>query len=300
MDTKRKLDQTLTSHLQNPANPANKADESSSAIGKFVHNVVYTIQSFIANPFGTKGLSAPVLRAKMEKIGIKYRAILNLHHGAFKYNVFKVGDSVIINVKVPSESVTGAYYDVAVEFLDVASSSKSLLTRNIRLFSNSFTFVYKYAYLFNKQGMVIPYYKSKLPPECFTNEPEKRNPDGILEYEKSILFAMLFIRDSQLYLFENYSKHRIVSNKLAIKDTVHSFADMSANYRTLMHMQAPKKGVAAQTGTPSTTADRTKAKLLVLANHKTALKAKRSERAQSDLMRVKNRKVNSKVDNRVP
>jgi cell fate (sporulation/competence/biofilm development) regulator YmcA (YheA/YmcA/DUF963 family) len=242
VDKKQTANHTLPSYIENPSNPK---PAGKNVIGGLISTVKHTIQSFINDPLGIVGAGGAKKREDVfQKIDAKYRHLLSAHGNAFKYNVFKVADSVIIRVKVPSESVEGVFYDVAIEFMDVSPKDSSLLTKNIRIFSNNSAFAFTYAYVFEKQGMLIPYFRTKLPEMCLTVEPKVRNPREIMNYEKSVVFAVLFIREHRLFLAENFFKQMVNMTKFSIKDQVKSFQQVEQEYKAHKSVQHKEKPVA--------------------------------------------------------
>jgi hypothetical protein len=280
---------TLPSYIKDPTHAPKPADQS--VIGSLFSGIKYTIQSFINDPFGTKGAAATEKRKKLlAQITGKYQHVLK-ENGSFKYNVYKVQDSVFIIVRVPSETVSGVTYDVAVEFLEVNAKSTNLLGKNIRIFSNNSAFAFTYAYVFNKQELLIPYFKSKLPEMSLTHAPTSRNPDEIVNYEKSIMFAMMFIRQLGLNEYSNYAPAIINATKFSIKNAVRSFAEVDQDYKMhkKMQMKAPKQA-----------APKVEKKVVKSAN---AARGKaRIDKSEKETVDRKARvlsKLNTKVDNKV-
>jgi hypothetical protein len=196
----------------------------------------YTLQSYLKNPVGAGAASTPQRQVILDALFAKYRALLK-EHRQFKFNVYKVSDSVVIHVMVPSETVEGIAYDVCIEFQDVKSTDSSVLTKKIKIFSNGFSFVYTYAYVFNERELLIDYLRGKLPKEALSQPPKKRNPDETINYEKSIVYAIYFIQEHRLFLKENYGKMLTVSNKLSVKGHMPDFEDLEHKYEYLKKMQ---------------------------------------------------------------
>lgn len=107
-----------------------------------------------------------------------------------------IEDSYYIHVKVPSESQKdGKYeYDVVIRFFtDKPEIKKESSLRNyyIQFFSNSPGFIYKYAYLYNKEGFLIELLQNKLDSDFSDVSPEKTNAKMELSYDKTIFFACM-------------------------------------------------------------------------------------------------------------
>jgi hypothetical protein len=117
----------------------------------------------------------------------------------------------------------------------------SMLTKNIKVFSNNFAFVYTYAYVMNQRGLLIDYLRSLLPKEVLSEPPKRRNPDETVNYEKSIVYAIYYIQEHRLFLRENYGPILHVSNKVSIKKEIHEFEDIERDYAIKKSLQSKKK-----------------------------------------------------------
>jgi hypothetical protein len=200
----------------------------------------YTLQSYIKNPTGAGAASTPQRKAILDTLFAKYRVLLKMNHH-FKTSAYRVSDSVVLHVRIPSESVEGVYYDVCIEFMNVANMETSMLTKNIKVFSNNFAFVYTYAYVMNQRGLLIDYLRSLLPKEVLSEPPKQRNPDETVNYEKSIVYAIYYIQEHRLFLRENYGPILHVSNKVSIKKEIREFEDVERDYANKKSLQSKKK-----------------------------------------------------------
>ena len=200
----------------------------------------YTLQSYLKNPVGAGAASTPQRQVILDALFQKYRGLLK-EHRHFSAAAYKVSDSVLIHVKVPSESVEGVNYDVCIEFMNVGSTDSSLLTKKIRIFSNNFAFVFTYAYVFNQRNLLVDYLKGLLSKEALSQPPKQRNPDETINYEKSIVYAIYYIQEQRLFLRENFGKILTVSNKIAVKNNIHEFEDVQRDYANKKKLQSAKK-----------------------------------------------------------
>jgi hypothetical protein len=308
MEHTKKTDHTLPSFVKNPSKPIKVSDKDSGILGGLLSSVKYTIQSFINDPLGSKGITETKYRkAQLEKLTRQYEVLLKRHGGKFKWKVYQVADSIIMKVEVPSETVSNVTYDACVEFLGVSSTNTSLLDKNIRIFSNNAAFTFSCAYVFEKQGLLIPYFRSKLTAESLEKAPKIRNPNEEMNYEKSIVFAMMFIRQFRLHMFENYGKERTLLNKISVKNAVRSFEEVDRAYKGNKKLMMEGK---VTHGMKSAVAGENQ---MVITKHHRAVKgenlstnAKRREATvqsklkKSNLVdRSVNNKVNTKVKNKV-
>lgn len=201
----------------------------------------YTIQSYMKNPIGAGAASGSRRQAVVAALFETYRALLKQHGGRFDFDVFRVSDSILIRVKIPSEKVEGVAYDVCVEFLDVSDEDRSTLQKKIRIFSNNFAFVYTYAFVFNSRGLLVDYLRPLIPAASLKDPPKTRNPDETVNYEKSIVYAILFIQESRLFLRENFGPRIQRASKLSVRKEFKTFDEVSEEYRYKSHVQSEKK-----------------------------------------------------------
>lgn len=141
----------------------------------------------------------------------------------FDYTVYRIKgtDEVVIHVKVPSDTVPGFTYDVLYEITYGASTTK-LEDCDVRIFSNSPSFVYTYAYIFyhlNLEGetkpgmlinrltrkipkdrMMIPGTEKKLPNEVRSKAPVVRNTLGLPLWDKSLYYGIFYLTEEVSFL----------------------------------------------------------------------------------------------------
>ena len=140
------------------------------------------------------------------------------------------GNRVIVHIKIPSETIDGLFYDVLLE-LSAEKTAVSFEECDIKIFSNSPSFVYSVAYIFahwdpdaqkpteKGKGMMIDTLKGKLPRDRMLipgvekklgkkpihDPPEIRNPMGLPLFDKSIYFAIF-------YMMDNMAFHQVMNN----------------------------------------------------------------------------------------
>lgn len=158
-----------------------------------------TLSGFLLSPFNKK--------ADLKKdtdYSTKYIAFSNSNKIRL-YSMCIVEDSYYLHIKVPSESQkNGNYeYDVVIRFFtedpEVIRNS-NLNNYYIQFFSNSPSFMYQYAYLYNEGGYLISALYDKLDADYINVAPEKTNSDMVISYDKSIYFACRFLIDHPRYL----------------------------------------------------------------------------------------------------
>lgn len=164
-----------------------------------------TLTSFLMNPFKNGG---DVQRDAT--YDAKYRSFVSTN----KIKVFAmciIEDSYYIHVKVPSESQKdGKYeYDVVIRFFTdnpEVQAQETLKNYYVQFFSNSPSFMYQYAYLYNKEGFLIETLYNKLDADYIDVPPEKTNADMKKSYDKSIYFACRFLSE-QKFRYLNKKGH---------------------------------------------------------------------------------------------
>lgn len=155
------------------------------------------IVSYLNNPAGNGSAIIPnreLVRGDLQK---RFDALYTNKQGSFDGGIYKDEENYFIHVVVPSESVEKqTSYDVVIKFLAPKSSpllsSTTIKEYNIQVFSNSPSFTYTYAYVFDKEGLLVEELRNKYRDETF-DVPKTRNPYNMISYEKSIFMAIMYI-----------------------------------------------------------------------------------------------------------
>lgn len=176
-----------------------------------------TLQDYMNNPAG-KG-SNVIPNRQLIKDDFKKRYDRIVSSKKFQQNVYMVDDKYIFHIKVPSEDLEkNIAYDVIIEFYP---NNKTMLgdfnikNYGIRLFSNAPSFVYTYAYVYNKNKILASGSQGKFNDITLESKPETRNPRLIISFEKTIYFACLHLSSSSKYMSKLYLE--TVAKKLDIK-----------------------------------------------------------------------------------
>lgn len=170
-----------------------------------------TLSGFLASPF-KEGRNLE----RDTTYDTKYRSFVSTN----KIKVFamcNIEDSYYIHIKVPSESQKeGKYeYDVVIRFFTdnpEVQAQETLRNYYVQFFSNSPSFMYQYAYLYNKEGFLIETLYNKLDADYIDVPPEKTNADMKKSYDKSIYFACRFLSE-QKFRYLNKKGH-LLSKKV--------------------------------------------------------------------------------------
>ena len=156
-----------------------------------------TLSEFINKPFGKRNAEKDL------KYSAMYREFMLKN--SLKINAMTIiEDSYYIHIKIPSKSNEGkSEYDVVIRFFtNDEKYLNDLHLRNyfIQFFSNSPGFIYKYAYVYNREGFLIEALYDKLDPEFKGVAPEQTNSNMTVDYDKSIYFACRFLLENQFTL----------------------------------------------------------------------------------------------------
>lgn len=160
-------------------------------------------KDFIATPYG-KGVTAINNRSLRQELESRYRGLDNYGKSLKVDKVYKHNDSYYIHILVPSESERQNFYDVVVKFIPnaVTKSTKPrfIFNYDMELFSNCPSFTYTFAHVYKKFGILCDELIDKYDDEVFKNKPEIKNPYFIINYDKSIYFALYFLDRNMSYL----------------------------------------------------------------------------------------------------
>jgi hypothetical protein len=159
------------------------------------NRIELTLRQYVDNPY--KG-SAFLASRKAIKMGLNttFIKLLQKYRSQFYAIPYVYPDnSLLFHVMVPSEdfNVNRLYYDVLFKFENDPMQRYSL--RKVKMFSNSPSFLYTYAYVYFNSGLIIDEFASKLPQIALTKQPSIRNPLESLGYEKSTYIAARYLID---------------------------------------------------------------------------------------------------------
>lgn len=114
-----------------------------------------------------------------------------------------------IHLVIPSETERENTYDVIFEFTTNDKKLKdaaSMVGYDVKVFSNSPSFAYTFAYVYLKNDLMIKSLSKKLGKEFVKISPDVRNRYQVVNYEKYIFFGAKYIMDSNILNKENFSK----------------------------------------------------------------------------------------------
>ena len=159
-----------------------------------------TLSGFLHAPFNVR----QSLDRDLKYEGM-YKKAMQDRHGIRIFATTKLEDSYYFHIKIPSDSSakqgTKMEYDVVIRFFSEDPEIKSqnnLQNYYIQFYSNSPSFIYQYAYLYNTNGYLIKELYSKTDQENINKPPEKTNSKMEMSYDKSIYFACRYLEDTKL------------------------------------------------------------------------------------------------------
>lgn len=156
-----------------------------------------TMQQFLQNPSGS--YSAYFYRRDLiiEGLNHQFYELIKNRKKDFKIKVFKNKDNYYFYITIPSTKYDELVYDTVIKFIPINKEMISDFSFNryaIKVFSNSPNFLFTYAYVYNKDNILIKFLKKKIDKEALTKKPNIKNPLQSYGFEKSIYFALLFIK----------------------------------------------------------------------------------------------------------
>lgn len=182
-----------------------------------------TLGEFLSSPFGVSDINVKNIAIQYEE---KYKKLMQSARKIYCENWTESDGMYMIHMKIPSESQDGLYYDVVVQFFtddDQLAKQNNLERYYIQFFSNTPSFIYKYAALYKVHGYLIDTLYEKMDPEYSNILPDKANPNYKLEYDKSIYYACRFLQDNNYNILRKtnitlYKKVNMVKFLRSIKD----------------------------------------------------------------------------------
>ena len=165
-----------------------------------------TLRNFYKNPSGGSA-SALALGAVRYGFERRYEGVTKKLKKKIPVTIFRENDtSFYYHLLVPSDT-RSMDYDVVIHFFETVEDPEkthmSLKDWQVEFFSNCPSFVFTYAYAYNKNNLLIGWLGDKLGSEVLGNKPNEKNPSLLLLWDKSIFYAihhiMTHVQFSQRY-----------------------------------------------------------------------------------------------------
>jgi len=190
----------------------------------------FTLLSYYSNPSG-KGSA---IMSGQKDVMEKYKEECDKIEDDIKLNWYKHKNKfVIAHVKIPSSSVNTIKYDIVFMFevdLRKPSQYKTFAQIPMKVFCNSPSFVYTYAYAYNNKGLIIPWLKDKYDKKTLTSAPKTRNVYQVISLDKIFYMATH-------YLLNGHCRYDIVKqtatdvvNLNTISNTIDTFEMLMYQY----------------------------------------------------------------------
>lgn len=166
----------------------------------------YTLKDYMNNPSGKGSTVIPNRQIIIEDFKKRYEKIKE--HHKFDTEIYRNKDDYFFHILVPSEDKDKEItYDVIIQFTMLDEDFKNDININryyVKFFSNCPSFTFTYAYVYNTNNIIVDGFETKYRDEVILNEPNTRNPNQIVSFEKSIYFACLHILSNTTYLNKLY------------------------------------------------------------------------------------------------
>lgn len=198
---------------------------------------IFTLKEYLNNPDG-KGIG-------LQNIKNQYITELKTLEKDMSISWYTTSkkDVLCAHIILPSQSNETVRYDIVFEFQlgDKHDHGEYLLNYPVRVFTNSPSFVYKYAYMYNKEGRLIPWLKQKYDIATFQKEPSSKNPNKEMRFERSLYLSALYIQNHRDYLPLALSTARVLVNITKIKDYVLAMNELDAKRKQESYLKSQQK-----------------------------------------------------------
>jgi hypothetical protein len=165
-----------------------------------------SLKQYVTNPTG-KGSGSVAARYRIrQSLNSAFVKLLSKHRRSFRAipYVYDNGD-ILFHVKIPSETHgTEILYDVIV-FLPGDQATRKYENRFVRMWSNSPSFMFTYAYVYYHSNLMVDSFADKFPDIVLSDAPVVRNPLESLGFEKSTYIAGRYLIEGQC-LTDSYIK----------------------------------------------------------------------------------------------
>ena len=152
-----------------------------------------TLNEYMSNPMG-KGTSIGLSEIK-NNLDLEYTELKS----GMTLTIYRIAEETLFYlVTVPSRHAKNLSYQVLFQFdiHMVPDEFKDVRQLTFSCFSNCPSFSYTYAKVFDEKGMLCTWLKTKYDKKVFKSEPETRNSQKLISYERSMYLAAKFISNS--------------------------------------------------------------------------------------------------------
>lgn len=164
------------------------------------------LRDYLDNPMGAGDSSIVNRQLITANLNQKYNELTSKKK--IEYFIYRESTSVfLIHLIIPSESERDNSYDVVFRFAAGSKeiyNEKSIRNYDVQVFSNSPSFAYTFANVYEANDLLVKSLKSKFDPLVFKKDPVVRNKYKIVNYEKYIYFGAKFIMEGKLFFSKEY------------------------------------------------------------------------------------------------
>lgn len=156
-----------------------------------------TLRNFYKKPGNLSSIAVGAARYGFEQ---RYDLVTKKLKKKFDVRIFQESEtSYYYKILVPSDT-RNLYYDVVIHFFETSQETHmSMKDWNVEFFSNCPSFVYNYAYAYNKKKLLIDSLYDKLGKDVLEKKPDERNPKLEIMWDKSIFYAIHHIMINAQY-----------------------------------------------------------------------------------------------------
>lgn len=164
------------------------------------------LREYLDNPMGSGDSSIVNRQLIIANLNSKYNELISKKK--IDYFIYRDSNaSFLIHLVIPTETERDNSYDVVFRF---EASSKEIFNErtvknyDVQVFSNSPSFAYTFANVYDDNGLMVKSLKHKFDPLIFKKDPVVRNKYKIVNYEKYIYFGAKFILEGKLFMSKEY------------------------------------------------------------------------------------------------
>lgn len=192
-----------------------------------------TIQEYIKNPMGKGDASLGINRSLLlEQLKGKYERLVTRKKIRVTVYYDKIRNRYLYHLIIPSETERNNTYDVVFEFLDLDhahDAEGNIGGFDVKVFSNSPSFAYTFAYVYKKAGLLFEALSKRLGKEFVKIAPDVRNRYQIVNYEKYIFFGASYLIESKM-LSRSFINSHAVSYHITSLNNVRTLETIMKEY----------------------------------------------------------------------
>lgn len=209
-----------------------------------------TLLDYVENPMGKGSMILP--NTKMKQAFIETFGTVS---DSMKITWYKVMDNYIAIVGLPSNSASkhgmNFRYDIVFHFKKPSALNKAaIMGSEWNVYSNSPSFIYTYAHVFYKKGMICKWLENKLGRTIKSVSPSIRNQYNVIGYERSLYLSALKVLQSMTnpLTINGSFLNPIKTNYTHLSTTVKSLDEVimlsAPNKKDTVNVTTPNKATA--------------------------------------------------------